>query len=189
MGRPKGSTNNPKSVSGVQKYVPKTNLAAPPPEADDKIYYCTSCGKGFLKLKGNFRASQSPFYQGWGYVPVCLKCLSHFEKEYTERLGSNDEAIKRLALHFDLYLNESLLNSSKKVTSEQCRIAGYIANANLLQYKGKTYDTYLEELAEQERLNDKIGRAGLYRVNNVRLLPHRRTHNYFRTGRFCFNSL
>jgi hypothetical protein len=71
-------------------------------------------------------------------------------------LGSNDEAIKRLALHLDLYLNESLLNSSKKIGADQCRIAGYIANANLLQYKDKTYDTYLEELAEQERLNDKI---------------------------------
>ena len=153
IGRPKGSPNKPKIVNGVKKYVPKTNLTAPSPEMnEEKIYYCTSCGKGFRKLRGNFRASQSPFYQGWGFIPICLKCLAHFEKEYTERLGSNDEAIKRLTLHLDLYLNESLLNSSKKITIDQSRIAGYIANANLIQYKGKTYDSYLDELAESNKI-------------------------------------
>jgi hypothetical protein len=152
-GRPKGSTN--KVINGAPKHTEKPILRAPTPE-EDKIYYCTSCGKGYKRLKGNFRASQSPFYQGWGFIPVCIKCLDHFEKEYTERLGNNDEAIKRLALHLDLYLDESLLGSSRKINADNSRIAGYIANANLVQYKDKTYDTFLEELAEQERLNNKI---------------------------------
>ena len=91
-----------------------------------------------------------------GVYPRLQKCLDYYEKEYTERLGSNDEAIKRLALHLDIYMNKSLLSSSRKITAEQSRIAGYIANANLVQYKNNTYETYLGELTEQERLNNKI---------------------------------
>ena len=141
----------------MPKQTKKINLTAPPKEViEDKTYYCTSCGKGHKKLKGNFRASQSPFFKGWGHIPICIRCLDYYEKEYTERLGSSDEAIKRLALHLDLYFNESLLASSRKINASQSRIAGYIAKANLLQYKDKTYDTYLEEVAEEDRLNNKI---------------------------------
>ena len=148
-GRPRGRLT--KTLSGVAKHTEKTALTAPPREVvEDRTYYCTSCGKGFRKLKGNFRASQSPFFKGWGFIPVCIKCLEYYEKEYTERLGSSDEAIKRLALHLDLYFNDSLLSSSLKVNIDHSRIAGYIANANLAQYKDKTYDTYLEELSKQE---------------------------------------
>ena len=74
-----------------------------------------------------------------------MACLNYFEETYTELLGSNDEAIKRLALHLDLYLNESLLDSSRKINVGQSRIACYIANANLQQYENKTYDDYLSE--------------------------------------------
>ena len=103
-------------------------------------------------LKGNFRASQSPFFKGLGYIPICLSCLNYFEKKYTELLGSNDEAIRRLALHLDLYLNESLLDSSRKINVGQSRIAGYIANANLNQYANRTYDDYLFELAANAKI-------------------------------------
>ena len=132
-GRPKGSINTSKNkyINGVEKHKPKSKINAPPKDINEsKIYYCTSCGKDFPKLYGNFRASQSPFFKGWGYIPVCLKCLDYFEEQYTERLGSNDEAIKRLALHFDLYLNDSILNASKKVNVGQSRIAQYISSAN-----------------------------------------------------------
>jgi len=155
MARQKSNAN--KGITGVQKHNDKSNLTAPPAEVfEDKTYYCTSCGKGYKKLKGNFRASQSPFFKGWGHIPVCIRCLDYYEKEYTERLGSSDEAIKRLALHLDIYFDESLLASSRKINVNQSRIAGYIAKANLLQYKGKTYDTYLEEVAEEQRLQNKI---------------------------------
>jgi len=143
--------------NAVPRHTKKSSLTAPPKEiTEDKVYCCTSCGKDYKKLRGNFRASQSPFFKGWGYIPICIKCLDYYEKEYTERLGNSDDAIRRLALHLDLYLDESLLSASRKITATQSRIAGYIAKANLLQYKGRTYDTYLEELAEAKRLNDKI---------------------------------
>ena len=50
-------------------------------------------------------------------------------------------------MRLDLYLNESLLSSSRKINIGQSRIASYIANANLTQYKGRTYDDYLDECA------------------------------------------
>ena len=143
----------PRETNG---HIKKTSLALPPRDTNEvKTYYCASCDKGYKKLKGNFRASQSPLFRGWGHIPICIKCLDHYEKEYTERLGSNDEAIRRLALHFDLYLDESLLAASKKIAGRS-RIAGYIAKANLIQYKGRTYDTYLEEMAEQERVIESV---------------------------------
>ena len=71
--------------------------------------------------------------------------MDYFENQYTDKLGSNDEAIKRLALHFDLYLDDSILNASRKVNVGNSRIAQYISKANLQQYKDKTYDSYIEE--------------------------------------------
>ena len=135
-----------KNPDGTPVKPSKERLEAPLMEkADDRTHYCTSCGKGHGKLKGNFRPSQSPFFQGLGYIPICNKCLDYYEKEYTIRLGCNDEAIRRLALHLDLYLDESLLAASRRVNISSSRIAGYISKANLMQYKGKTYDTYLDE--------------------------------------------
>ena len=145
------------ATKGMQRHTKKRSLSAPPKEVlEERTYYCTSCNKEFKKLKGNFRASQSPFFQGWGHIPICVKCLDYYEKEYTERLGCNDEAIRRLALHLDLYLDESLLSASRKINAENSRIAGYISKTNLLQFKGRTYDTYLEELAEAQRLDERI---------------------------------
>jgi hypothetical protein len=157
VGRPKGSPNKIKAAPKYVTPMEKKSLAAPSKDlTEDKVYYCTSCGKGYVKLKGNFRASQSPFFKGWGAIPICATCLDYYEKQYTERLGSNDEAIKRLALHFNIYFNDSLLTSSKNIRADQSRIGAYISNANLRQYKDKTYDTYLEEVTEEERKNNKI---------------------------------
>ena len=148
----KAKDNAKKATSKASK-----RLSVPSVEnTEDRKHYCTSCGKEYKKLKGNFLASQSPFYKALGYIPVCKKCLDHYEGEYTEQLGCNDEAIRRLALHFDLYVDESLLGASRKINASQTRIAGYISKTNMIQYKDKTYDTYLDELAEEERLSNKI---------------------------------
>ena len=152
-GRPTGSTDAARDAkaSGAPFEKKKATKPAPPPKevAEKRTYYCTSCGTGYSKLKGNFRASQSPFFKGWGHIPICHNCLNYFEEFYTENLGSSDEAIKRLALHLDLYFNDSLLSSSRKINVGQSRIASYIANANLAQYKGRSYDDYLAESAQQ----------------------------------------
>ena len=118
-------------------------------ETEERTHYCTSCGKGYPKLKGFFRVSGSPFFKALGYIPICSRCIDHYEKEYTQQLGSNDEAIRRLALHLDLYLDEGLLAASRKVNAAHSRIAGYISKANLQQYRGKTYDAYLDEVADR----------------------------------------
>lgn len=73
-------------------------------------------------------------------------------EQYTELLGSQNEAIKRVCLHWDIYLSESILNSSKKIDSGRSRIKNYIKNCNLTQNAGKTYDTYLREM-DSETIN------------------------------------
>lgn len=55
-----------------------------------------------------------------------------------------------------MYINDSLLESSKKAPSNKSRISTYVKNANLQQYKNRTYDTYLEELINSEKVIEFI---------------------------------
>lgn len=71
-------------------------------------------------------------------------------EQYEGLLGGSDEAIRRMALHWDMYVSDSLLNSSRKIDASRSRIMAYIKNCNLNQNAGKTYDTYLKELKESE---------------------------------------
>lgn len=72
--------------------------------------------------------------------------MDNLVEQYTELLGSQNEAIKRVCLKWDIYFSESTLNSSKKIDAGRSRIKTYIKNCNLVQNAGKTYDTYLREI-------------------------------------------
>ena len=118
------------------------------PVAED-YYKCCTCGKKYTKQSGNFSFSQSPLYKGNNsFLPICNHCLENLVEQYTELLGSQNEAIKRVCLHWDMYFNESTLNSTKKIDANRSRIKNYVKNCNLQQNAGKTYDTYLRELNE-----------------------------------------
>lgn len=104
------------------------------------------CGKRFSRQKDNFSFSQSPFFKGNNsYLPVCKSCIDSVTDQYTEKLGNQDEAIKRIALHWDMYVSDSLLSSTKKIDANRSRVSCYIKDCNLQQNTGKTYDTYLDE--------------------------------------------
>ena len=118
------------------------------PVAED-YYKCCTCGKKYTKQSGNFSYSQSPLYKGNNsFLPICNNCLENLVEQYTELLGSQNEAIKRVCLHWDIYFSESLLNSTKKIDANRSRIKNYVKNCNLFQNAGKTYDTYLKEINE-----------------------------------------
>jgi len=114
---------------------------------EPNFYKCCSCGTAYEKLDGNFPASQSELYAGLDYhLPICRKCLDILFEHYTVSYGGDeDKAIRRICEMFDIYFNQSLLNASRKITKNRSRIHVYISRANLLQYKGKTYDTTLDE--------------------------------------------
>jgi hypothetical protein len=60
-------------------------------------------------------------------------------------LGSQDEAIKRMCLHWDMYFSEDILVASKKISADRSRVKTYNSKCNLIQWAGKTYDTTLKE--------------------------------------------
>ena len=126
------------------------------PVAED-YYKCCTCGKKYTKQSGNFSYSQSPLYKGNNsFLPICNNCLENLVEQYTELLGSQNEAIKRVCLHWDIYFSESLLNSTKKIDANRSRIKCYVKNCNLQQHAGKTYDTYLKEINSEriDTIND-----------------------------------
>lgn len=119
-------------------------------EDDKKEYICTCCGKVYLDQKRNFPASQSPLNAGNGYrLQVCRNCVDALFKHYTEVLGSEEAAIRRLCMKFDIYYNEELVSMSRKISLDRSRIMTYVSRANLIAYKGKTFDTTLDEEARK----------------------------------------
>ena len=112
-----------------------------------KPYRCVTCGKRYSSQANNFSYSQSPLYDGNNhYLPTCVSCIDNLIGQYTELLGSQNEAIKRVCLHYDIYVSDSLLNSCKKIDANRSRIKNYIRQCNMQQNAGKTYDTYLREI-------------------------------------------
>ncbi len=114
---------------------------------EPNFYKCPCCATSYVKLDDNFPASQSELYAGWDYhLPICKKCLDKMFEHYTEVYGNDeDAAIRRICEKYDIYYSVSLLNASRKITKNRSRIHTYISKANLIQYKGKTFDTTLDE--------------------------------------------
>lgn len=146
----KGSkpTKNKSGITTTQHKTELQQIKPVEPVAEDD-YKCCTCGKKYKKQSGNFSYSQSPLYKGNNsFLPICNNCLENLVEQYTELLGSQNEAIKRVCLHWDMYFNEGLLNSTKKIDANRSRIKNYVRNCNLQQHAGKTYDTYLREINE-----------------------------------------
>ena len=164
MPRKKGSAST-QNKSGIKttKYIeqPKVIKTISCDEEQEllmkKPYQCVTCGKRYATQKNNFAYSQSPLYNGNNnFLPTCNHCLDNLVEQYTLLLGDPNEAIKRICLHYDIYIQESLLNSCKKKDLNQSRIRNYIRHCNLQQYAGKTYDTYLKEINSEriDTIND-----------------------------------
>lgn len=134
-------TTTPSKKTEAPKIITMTNKEEP------NFYKCCACGKSYSKLDTNFPASQSELYAGLDYhLPICRKCLDTLFEHYTLSYGGDEDmAIRRICELFDIYFNQSLLNASRKITKDRSRIHTYISRANLVQYKGKTYDTTLDE--------------------------------------------
>lgn len=150
----KGSkpTINKSGITTVQNSTEINNIKPIEP-VKERVYQCCSCGKEYKKQDRNFAYSHSPMFKGNNSrLPICYNCLNNLVEQYTEMLGSQDEAIKRVCLHWDMYVSESILKSSKKIDANRSRISCYVRNCNLSQDAGKTYDTYLKEV-DSDKIN------------------------------------
>ena len=148
-----------KSNRRIKKTAPSKNTEVQKTILEEKeepsFYKCLVCGKHYKRLDRNFPASQSELYAGWNYhLPVCRTCIDNLFVHYTRVYGGDEDlAIRRICSMYDIYYNVSLLNSSRKIDKSRSRMQGYIKNANLSQYKGKTYDTTLDEEREKQTIN------------------------------------
>ena len=149
---------------------------------------CTTCGKTFTKQAGNFPASQSPIYAcNNHFLPVCKTCIDKLYEHYCAVLGNDEDAIRRICMKFDIYYSKALAESSRKIAVDRSRVHTYISRANLSQFRGKTYDTTIDEESRQViesveevkesgvkmstnffRINMMIGRHGMNVRQNLR---------------------
>lgn len=112
----------------------------------DMPYKCSTCGKRYKRQESNFAFSQSALYNGNDHrLNTCNECLDKIFNMYVEKLGDEDEAIKRLCEKFDFYFNDVAWGGARHINAENPKTRVFIKNLNLSQYKGKTYDDYLEE--------------------------------------------
>lgn len=138
-----------RNKSGITTRQVETELKVIKPiePVTEDYYKCCTCGKKYKRQTGNFSFSQSPLFKGNNsFLPICNNCLDNLVEQYTDLLGSQNEAIKRVCLHWDIYFSDFILNSSKKTDSKNSRIKNYVRHCNLTQHNGKTYDTYLREI-------------------------------------------
>ena len=52
-------------------------------------------------------------------------------------------------MKFDIYYSKALAESSRKIAVDRSRVHTYISRANLSQFRGKTYDTTIDEESRQ----------------------------------------
>lgn len=118
---------------------------------EETEFKCSACGNVYTNQDKNFSHSNSPFFAGNNHrLTICNKCLESFIAQYQTILGNQDDALRRMCLHLDMYLDEKILTQTRTAESnKQTRIKRYISNLNLTREGIKTYDDYL---AEQQML-------------------------------------
>nr|DAV63251.1 MAG TPA: hypothetical protein [Caudoviricetes sp.] len=104
------------------------------------------CGKIYDVRKGNFSKTKSQWYMGNdGYLPWCNECREKMFEFYVKKYNDEDEAIDRLAMMFDTYVNDKLLDASEHSVASALKINTYMGRLNIRQYADKSYDDVIDQ--------------------------------------------
>ena len=107
---------------------------------------CMCCGKIYDVRKGNFSKTQSQWFMGNdGYLPWCNECKEEMFNFYVKKYGDENEAIKRLAMLFDMFYCDGLLEAAEHSTPGSPKINTYMGRLNMRQHAGKSYDDTLDQ--------------------------------------------
>ena len=107
---------------------------------------CMCCGKIYDVRKGNFSKTQSQWFMGNdGYLPWCNECREKMFEFYAKKYNDEDEAIDRLAMMFDTYVDDKLLEASEHSTASALKINTYMGRLNMRQHAGKSYDDVIDQ--------------------------------------------
>lgn len=115
-------------------------------------YRCSTCGKNYNKQKNNFFISHSMTCEGNnGYTTVCKSCTEKYFSYLVDFFSGNEEkALDRICSFFDWYYNDEIAAASRKISSEQSRLASYVRQMNLVQNKEKG-STYLDTIRDKTK--------------------------------------
>lgn len=107
---------------------------------------CMCCGKIYDVRKGNFSKTQSQWFIGNdGYLPWCNECKEEMFNFYVKKYGDENEAIKRLAMLFDMFYCDGLLEAADHSNPGSPKINTYMGRLNMRQHAGKSYDDTLDQ--------------------------------------------
>lgn len=143
-GRPPGSKNKPKAKTA--KMPQQWNGGR-----------CVCCGKIFNQRVNNFSKSRSYWFHGNnGFLPWCKECMGKMFEYYLKKYnGDNRAALERMAMMFDLYYCEDLVEYSDRMTKGGINnlINMYMGRVNMHQYEGKTYDDVIDNYKRESISN------------------------------------
>lgn len=122
---------------------------------------CCSCGQSLNEAK--FYKSYSKFYIN-GRLPICKDCFTSKFGEYLANYHSSKKAMQRMCIAFDIYFDEDLFE--KCDANNDTVVGNYFRQLNMSQYRGRTFDTTLEnndgiDLLSGDRKQVKEGRIAL----------------------------
>ncbi|MDR2687488.1 MAG: hypothetical protein LBB75_07025 [Oscillospiraceae bacterium] len=118
-----------------------------PPLPYTRKYTCFRCQSEYTRPEPNFFKAQSTLYRGNnGHIHICKQCVNDLFGHYFDAIGDGKSAMHRLCEKLDVYWNEEIWASvCMKTSTAQSRAAAYFRQANLRQYKGKTFDDWHDE--------------------------------------------
>lgn len=130
-------------------------------------YRCTCCGNHYPVQRGNFLASYSSLYSGWGgFYPVCKTCLSRYYEWLLADICDGDEAkaVRRMLQLFDLPFDNTVFGKALSVADPRSpfsvlttylqRLAGTALRKHNATYANTMYEdhkTAAEEAASFEQ--------------------------------------
>lgn len=150
---------------------------------------CPYCGKELVD--SNFYKSNSILFSNTGKIQYCRQCIEQFYQHYYDKymnegsLNSEQNAIKRICMAFDIYYSDKVFNSAMdKIKRDNINISPlgqYMRQIQLSQYKGKSYDnTILEEEERKEREHLIVNATTSITSDDVEI--DEKTINFFGAG-------
>lgn len=123
---------------------------------------CVCCGTIYDIRRGHFPKVQSQWFIGNdGYLPFCMDCREKMFDYYAKKYNDDDEAVRRMAMMFDVYYCDKLLDIAEHSTAKNCKINTYMGYSNLREFNGKSYDDTIDDekraaLAAGETSNTRV---------------------------------
>lgn len=145
-------------------------MAKPTLPVKEITYKCARCEFEDNKPT-NFYKSNSTLFNNHGYMPVCKDCVAQIYNMYLVSFNNVHNAVKRICMAYDLYYNEQIVDSCiKKYAASVPPIGDYMKKLNMSQYKGKTFDTTIDENVDIKK-EESVMLPSTEKIEKVTTIP------------------